>query len=1396
MSRLYNEYIKVDTDFIPVFSRHSDKLFPNKWKSFYPHDSFKSIVSQLIDTLEMNSIEKNKPLWISGTYGTGKTYASFVIKHLLEDDLEDIKSYFETNNMMPLYARLCGLRNKGKILVVHRSSSSNIIGDNSLNNCIMESIKLALKENKCKYFGEKSQYETVLSTLKDVNSSFNFANVFNKYKAKFTEYASPESVIKDLEELDIDYSLELLETIVKVAEEESYVWKKSTQDMINWIDDVVKTNNLHSIVFIWDEFTEYFKNNQNNITGLQEIAMASPTIKFYFFLITHSTGSQLIHDQNSKKIIEARFKSPMIEMADNTAFKLMRQALKFNYDLSDEWEKASKDLWQRVQKNTNDTIIKYSNDIRETELADLLPLHPYATYLLKVISKDISSNQRTMFQFLSGEYLEGDNIKCNFRWFIDNHSYELNSWNYLTVDYIWDYFFTSENIDLDETFKNTISHYYNYRNLCKDDKEKERVLKVALFLTAMQQKNGADRARGLSGLLRPTLSNISACFVGTPIQSSIARIMSEFVIQNIFGKVEEINDVLYVPPLGNIDEERFNDMKDEIRKIMSFEKIINDPTYSIYDNFLPTTNDLLYRFNIGYITPGSYKNVVEQIVKDKPNKIPMFFMYAKNELEQSRVKSVIEKIYNENSCEVIVVDFSNQIMTDAMYDKFIVFKTEEKYNNTPNLKPQSDMAKQNAKELINEWKNKLNTTSINVYRAIDDIKKCQGSANLRKIIKEINSSIFTCGLEQVAVHNNLFLPTKFTADVAQMAMSKKEISSTYSYLNNISNRLVNDGIWNDVEYYINNPSNVVSQMKITIEKFIKASFEKDSKVKIIDIWRILEDKPFGLLCCSGSVFLMGFLLKEYADGTYYIFDGANTVNLNFINLSDLIFGAVKDDAKIKSQFIVKQTPEHIEFCKITGNIFKISIDKQNSIDDISKNIKVFLQNNKYPLWSLKNYINEELTNGYKEELIKAIELLCEFIASGNMAGRDKTKVAEDLYTLYKLNSGLAEELEKIVKVESLKLGMKYYMVNHIPELAMISRSLDLTSDDYVLALNEKISSDASYLWLVGDINKQIDNLYEDYVFIDSINGILSEKRKSFIACSTAVKEKLNIIRLPKNLLIEENKQLENILKLLDLIVKNNVANKEEAINVLKCYKEEFNNFLENQYAIFSDVIKKKLNANIENDEIEYLFRNVNSDSYYQQIDIFIQNINIQLAKYRQNKKNNKLNTIWLKTTNSETPFSWSEKHSIPILCLFQEDSEKAQKAFNIINKTDTSFSEKEIDEAIKYIESQALKKLENLDDCNQIFREYFTGEYELIIDDIDELKKVIKQSVHCRVYDWILKKKSIDDSVKTLADKKYSSIYKEKVKRKIRELSPQKAQEYLESLIEDKPLVGINILKE
>lgn len=73
------------------------------------------------------------------------------------------------------------------------------------------------------------------------------------------------------------------------------------ENMVAWIKEVIDKNHLHALVFIWDEFSEYFKNNQHRLTGYQEILEISETYPFCFIPVSHQSEA-LISDSDKEKL--------------------------------------------------------------------------------------------------------------------------------------------------------------------------------------------------------------------------------------------------------------------------------------------------------------------------------------------------------------------------------------------------------------------------------------------------------------------------------------------------------------------------------------------------------------------------------------------------------------------------------------------------------------------------------------------------------------------------------------------------------------------------------------------------------------------------------------------------------------------------------------------------------------------------------------------------------------------------------------------------------------------------------------------------------------------------------------------------------------------------------------
>lgn len=689
------------------------------------------------------------------------------------------------------------------------------------------------------------------------------------------------------------------------------------------------------------------------------------------------------------------------------------------------------------------------------------------------------------------------------------------------------------------------------------------------------------------------------------------------------------------------------------------------------------------------------------------------------------------------------------------------------------------------------------TTSLYVYSAPNKSVQKTGGANLRKEFKEINGEFFGAGLEEITQNDKLFAETGFKETVAQMAMGKIDVPNNYSYVRNISTKLQMDGIWSTPKYWETKPSHPVSKMKIAINEIIEQSFEKSTMINVTDIWKELRKPPFGLLPNTGSVFLLGFLLGEYADSTYYKRDtNNNTVSLNYVDLSELIFGIIKNLPKAQGQFIVRQTSEQMKFCQITGEIFKIAKEKRNSVDDIAKNINIYLTNNKYPMWAIRYFIEEELyDHEYCEAMVQLTSLLCEFIKPETKIDRERSKVVEEIYKLYQQHNAIDEVFRDILSAENMRAGMNYYIAQYKPELIQIASNLKVDAKEYLELLNSKLSNDSSYLWELGDTNRQIDNLYIDLKLIYDINRVLTTKQKTYAEARKALIEKLNIVKVPYALLKELRPELITIVDQFSLIKDNTQFNKSETASTIANLADDFVEFFNNQYEVFCKALDRALHTTISADEYEYLFNKVPSGTLYEATDKFTTTMQHELTNFRKSKKTRKMYDAWEKATNSTNPADWSQKNGIPVLCLFTEDILTAQKIFDALNRTSYLPTEKDIDDAIDFLQSGKLGILKNTDICVKRFIDFFAGEYAYVITSADELRDQIRAAAGTKVYDWYAKANSCKSRICQFATERYQLKYRSQAKERVRKLTAEQAQKYLDELIDKDPLLGINILK-
>ena len=89
----YSEIIGIEPFFDSTFNMTEEK--ENYWKQFITNEKFESNLKEIVNAFTSQTGDQHKSIWVQGTYGTGKSHSTSVIKHLLSDDLADIEDYIE-----------------------------------------------------------------------------------------------------------------------------------------------------------------------------------------------------------------------------------------------------------------------------------------------------------------------------------------------------------------------------------------------------------------------------------------------------------------------------------------------------------------------------------------------------------------------------------------------------------------------------------------------------------------------------------------------------------------------------------------------------------------------------------------------------------------------------------------------------------------------------------------------------------------------------------------------------------------------------------------------------------------------------------------------------------------------------------------------------------------------------------------------------------------------------------------------------------------------------------------------------------------------------------------------------------------------------------------------------
>lgn len=1396
MANLYHQYFQIDPKYYAAVTADLIEQGKVSWNGFYPHETF---VKLLETTYRVLSGQATRSIWVEGAYGTGKSHAALTVKSLVDATAEEIVDYFNDYGLNPtLRDKFVSLKSEN-ILTIHRIGSAGINTDMDLVLAVQQSIMAALKAKGIANQGDASMKDAFLEWVsKKANRNY-FADLISEeqYAWDFNG-VSVEDVVERLN-TGTDKQVEItMNKVMKVLKDAGQygIFSDVTQ-MAGWIRSVIKENNLSAILFVWDEFSEYFLNHPVGLTGFQTLAEISQSDPFYFMIVAHESQNLFADKDTANKTLDRFEKSVKIELPENMAFQLMAQAMKTTTDpvLMPKWQKYKESLNGELSgvRNTITSISKSQNKfgkktvLTDEELQSIVPIHPYAALVLKNIAVLFNSNQRSMFDFIISDDVTDAK---GFKWFISEYG-PMSDPNLLTVDLLWDFFYGKGQTGLNDDVRGVLDNY----TMLKSDKllpEEQRVMKTILLLQAV-----SIRVTG-NELLVPNDQNIDLSFQGTEWNKGKALAIANGLIDKglLFkkpvagGKMEYC--VASAGPsvdIGPIRKKVIDETKTQ--GLISAARLSEAITY-------PTA--VKARFIIAETGYGAFTSTVNTLRNNhKAERIKVIVTFAMDDKEAALIQQQITKQVNMPGNDIVFIETLSPMGKD-LYDQYIESMTFSRYN-VGKDKDQATHYENQAASVLTSWRNKISSGAFNIYTPEHKAATRKATlTDLQEALTFMNHQLYHYGLEQYSLNGTMYSPYQL-ANGAGFGIQQK-LSGAYSTPNKkISFETALAGAWNVPNYWEDSSkqSLIIVHWKKKIDELIQEGFKSPSaRTSILSIVEELEKAPFGLMPSSVAALVLGFTMKEYATPEYFWSNGSNSETMTVDHMRAAIANALTQrmnpSPKYKEEYIVAMSAEIRSFLNCTQRAFHTPA--VGSVESARDQTRIKMKGLFFPIWCVK-YILKDLQLQSAPELIEqVIDNYCGIANTANGGKSSESELAEKIGSIAINNPSIVADLETLLTSDQCRKGMLAYIAvfkdGILPKLAVEIND----GGSYLDAVKAKFSAgDANWVWNTSTADEKISDVILEYQIIAESCKSLG-KYSALKDIVSAWNAKTNQIKMPCETLVKATGDLGPFLQQLCYIKQSgsiSEQNKQKFYDLLVTQRESFDAFYKNQLPYFEQDAGAFL-SELDHDEVAELYASFPAGQFTKSKSEYYKYIQTEIEKYILSQWKKKLRDLWYEKTHTKSPSDWSDKFETPILCMF-DDNERtnAREMFRIIMSSNPA--EADAKKAMAWLETADFYgRLDDEAERNSCFVSRIIGDNAILLKDVNKVRSELISSVHDRIFDW-MDNSAVQNHLQKLVDKQYKLSGCDAALAIIEKMNADQLRKYLRDRIQDDAAFGLQILK-
>lgn len=1267
MNKKYSDYIEISPTFESVVDIDADTRNKNLWREYIVGDDMEKTMHALCQSLNNEGVDQGghdlrRSFWIHGTYGTGKSYAAILVKHLIEDAPEVIDEYLLKNSRLSLFRnRFMKCRNRGgDFLVIWKTGCTGLHDGNSM---LMEAEK-AIRDALIKKFGDAADFAD--ESLADVVKSQIHNPVYNwEHVLETTKLGDDYGDVKALQDAIDSGDLKALQRTAVVIRQFNWGLVDSLETFKKWVAAVIDNNQLDKsgIFFIWDEFTEYILNS-DDVTILQQLSEFTKVKPLYMMFIVHKSQEMVENLTTDRyQLITHRFHQIEFHISADAAFDLISGSINICSGMSEHWKEDRKPVIKNI-KSYLPEMEGLDNKISGM-IEHLCPMHPMTVKLLSRVAENYAASQRTMFRFMKDQSVTDQ----GFVSYINKYGPEDQAC-WLTSDWLWDYFFTRESDFSDKETKAAeyIHHFEESRHLVENDENAFRIFKTAMLLMAvMSSTKGLYSGRRSGDGIAATVDCLNMCFAG---------VINNAAIRDLLETMQDCKILL-------LDEDRYGDIRLQLPfKGISSDEFsakfdVNDKKYSRYmmfskdGIFAQTFEKQAYDENdpiskrikvaVCCAETNSINARLLEITKelDKyPYKLGLLLVTVSSDAQSVSIQSMLQNKAAQSNEPRLIIALVKDPFTDENRKKWLVAVTKQEMASSLGQTAASNQYKMEASKIVSSWVGSAVSGKIIAYNENQVFNNQYGMGHLRKTMR-VNmldrDKIFAFAPENIVITNTAYKSCNTSAPRAGI-----QRSSNNSQIKNILNVLQSDGLLdlNSIYEMENANGSRAAECIAALAKYVRKEMESGHKVALGDLWSMLQQKPFGYYDTIACGVLLGYVFSAYKNSKYTWTDSAQSPHiLAEATIERMVMDMCK--GKMTTDYLSAGSVTWQNFSDYLGTIFNLSAEQLAEQTTGYHSTREAVTKCGAPFWVLK-YLPDETwpSEDLRNTAAKVIDNIQIFITQDGDVENAMSNVLQLMRGKGKVRKVLAAAFQD---KNTIATAFRSYLFGVSPELEEIAVKLDILPEE----LSDKLHSvmqGAIYTWTEEQVAAKLDDVAGEYRYLDVVGNVQNTVYRSTEEAQRNLANLFKHLRISIAAIERLNPPWYQALSILRKISRGETVHmtadeRERDIEILLTYGKYAKDCLIDGKTVLGDILSS-MQLEYSAEELNTVYTGIKDMSCDATLSQFEKELNLQIERISFARNKVILQETWKFLTDMNTVKEWCAAYEAPLMWIIPKELQK------------------------------------------------------------------------------------------------------------------------------------------